>query len=179
MLFDKEQVLNEMKNDESLKEGDYHQAVLDACYARWNKEKEWGYEDVVNYAGEKFGEAAQFLLLMGKYNQQVCNGGHSQYFSNGYASNGGGHLMDHDYDCDLHCKMVDLFKKLEFHEHKIGGIIYKLQERFGTILYECVSEDEDESDEENGLDFLDDLYFKVNEEWMEYLNSYAKELFEK
>lgn len=83
---------------------------------KWNTrmkdgQKDWDYGDMLDNAREKYGELFFVLTLVGKYNQQVCNGGHIQYFDNGYGSrNEGGFGMDHDASMPLHREMIKEFE---------------------------------------------------------------------
>jgi hypothetical protein len=67
----------------------------------------WGYADMLHNARHKYGELFFVMTLAGKYNQQVCNGGHLQYFHNGYGSgDSGGFGFGHDPGVPLHREMV-------------------------------------------------------------------------
>lgn len=83
-------------------------------------QKEWGYDDMLAYARETFGEMFYIMTLVGKYNQQVGNGGHVQYFDNGYASSGGGFGDEHDPSLPNHREMVQLYSKIIM--PMIGGL---------------------------------------------------------
>ena len=54
-----------------------------------------------------------FKYLIGKYNQQVCNGGHYQYYSNGYASGEGGCESDHGNNNAMHDILLSYFLRVE------------------------------------------------------------------
>lgn len=70
----------------------------------------WSYGDMLEDAREKFGELFYVLTMAGKYNQQVGNGGHIQYFDNGYADGEGGFGSDHNPSNPLHREMVKLIE---------------------------------------------------------------------
>lgn len=65
------------------------QDVLDLGYNEWQKpehEHTWGFEDMVHWVASQFGEVAALIIMFGKFNQQVENGGITQWLDNGYAS---------------------------------------------------------------------------------------------
>ena len=68
---------------ESLGKGEFHQAVLDVGYSKWQEQTLWDYRAMLEYTEKTYGVAAKLFILLGKYNQQVNNGGHSQYHANG------------------------------------------------------------------------------------------------
>ena len=83
MLFNKKATLKAIQDSldgtYNFNNGDYHQALLDICYDHWKTEKGWRYEDMLKFAKLTYGELIEFIVLIGKYNQQVTNGGHYQY----------------------------------------------------------------------------------------------------
>ena len=105
----------------------YHQAILDVAYADWQQNKGWTYGDTVNNAAEKFGTAAKLFILIGKYNEQTCNGGHLQYMDNGYADGEGGCFRKHDLEMPLHKEMIQLFREFKLtllpHGKEVLGIL--------------------------------------------------------
>ena len=90
------------------------EAVLDIGYEWWQsqpKEARTGYEDMLAYMGDAFGEMAVLLIQMGKANQQIRNGGIEQYFDNGYASCKTRRrfaMVEYD-NIELHEQLVELF----------------------------------------------------------------------
>lgn len=95
---------------EDYKKGDFHQAILNLGYFKWDKNENWSYTDVVNMLASKYHPEFKLMTLIGKYNQQVNNGGHSQYFENGYASGEGG-AFSPKKGIRLHDDMIELFEK--------------------------------------------------------------------
>jgi len=102
------------------KEDGYWQTILDLGYNEWqDKENEDvnSYTEMIEWMRNKYGNFAVLAILLGKYNQQVCNGGHVQYYDNGYASrdddgtrrSGFGH--NHGEQIDLHLEIVELMKE--------------------------------------------------------------------
>jgi hypothetical protein len=188
---------------ESIKSEDYHQAVLDAGYAAWQlpANKDWDYTEMLDYVEETFGEVAKLLVMVGKYNQQVGNGGHYQYFDNGYAGQEDRRRRNGNQDLSLHEEMVKLFEKhrLQFliNGEKVLTVmknlrIVKDEERTITeTCSECGGNDDDCKDCDNGevevdnpeygcvtntdeLDKLDTAFYAVNDDFMTDLNKYAK-----
>lgn len=100
---------------------DYHQAIMDIAYNYlkshedserpgtynvdgYRNNKPWSHSFLTGAAQSEFGELAEFAVLVGKYNQQVCNGGHLQYWDNHYAS-----CQDITEDITLHVRLETLF----------------------------------------------------------------------
>lgn len=111
-----------------------HQAILNIAYDRWQKTPGWDYSDMVNWMADEFGGIAKFAVLIGKFNQQVLNGGHSQYFGNGYC----GQIVDehnrrnasNDPSCPLHHEMAELMRLSCFSQTPIGSKAYEIIRRF-------------------------------------------------
>jgi hypothetical protein len=169
------------RNDSDYQNGDVHQSILNLAYEKWQGVG-WSRTAWMGWVELELGKLAAFAVLIGKYNQQVCNGGHAQYFDNGYASGDGGCFVDHDLDCPLHAKMVSLFQELKFDSTKLGREVLAILEDFKVEnITDFHHEWDDDLDEEveyedgthpqvvNGGE-LDDRYYKINEKWMEYLN---------
>ena len=116
------------------KEEGYHQAILNIGYNKWQSVREWKYEDMLNWVEAQFGQFPRLAIQIGKYNQQVTNGGHIQYFDNGYASEGGGCFTKHDPFCPLHKRMVFLFKESGLTESYLARDILKIMEEFYVEL---------------------------------------------
>ena len=90
------------------------QTVLDVGYEWWQSHpKEAGitYADMIDHMGGEYGEFAALLVLLGKANCQICNGGVSQYFDNGFASAGARGCFSKKDDLELHHRLVALFGK--------------------------------------------------------------------
>jgi hypothetical protein len=70
-------------------EDDLYQAVLDLGYTEWRKPENemWSFGNMVRWMEENFGRDAALITMLGKFNQQVDNGGVTQWLDNGYASN--------------------------------------------------------------------------------------------
>jgi len=78
-------------------------------------------DDMVYYAFENYGILPGFTILLSNYNGQVNNGGHIQYFGNGYASSGSsGAFQSHD-DLEMHDVMLDAWKESGFNKFSKSG----------------------------------------------------------
>jgi len=173
-----------------LSEGSF-QSILNVGYAQWKLNDTWLYSDMIEFV-KNVDEKFALAILVGKYNYQVNNGGHIQYFDNGYAS------IDEN-DKELHELMVELFEKyLKF--DSVLNILkeFKLDTQY---CYDCdgegsfyeVDEETGEEEEEqcwtcNGTgqsqdmtvvnnEDLDDKYYKVNDKFIEYMETWCKSLF--
>ena len=72
----------------------------------------WGQGEMLDNCEKEFGKLARLCVQVGKYNHQVCNGGHIQYYDNGFATGGGGFGDNHRGDIGSHLEMVDDFEQL-------------------------------------------------------------------
>lgn len=95
-------------------------AVAEAMIAQGQDKKEaqqyyndnsWGYSDALEWLEQEFGPLAKLAVLYNRYNGQVCNGGHAQYYDNGYASQGGGFFESHGDSTELHEELISLFEQ--------------------------------------------------------------------
>ena len=193
---------------------DIHQAIMNVAYNSYNsylgelnsKLKEenrpqvrWFYSGLCEWTRFQLGDLAEFAVLIGKYNQQVENGGHEQYWFNGYAS------IDGRYK-DLYLHM-DLIEYLEVLRGEITFIypIDELEEINNTINralnimrdfpesvewinkinyagFNSDGEFEYRDSEDNyneltdyskrRLKYLDDDYYMINKKLMDILNLY-------
>jgi hypothetical protein len=132
LSFNKEKTLLAVKNDDSYIIGDTHQTLLNIVYSEWQKPENdaWTYAEVIKFAIKEYGELVAFAVLIGKYNNQVCNGGHVQYYDNGYASGEGGFMDKHGSNTDLHDLLLsyylrnDVLHKFSWY-HELKDILEK------------------------------------------------------
>jgi hypothetical protein len=112
-----------------------HQAVLNIGYSHWQERENssWSYGDMIKHITSVYGDFAAFLILIGKYNHQVNNGGHIQYFHNGFADGVGGFGCSHDPEHPLHAKLIRLFKKFKLNNLNLGNRVLDILERFQNI----------------------------------------------
>jgi len=85
------------------------QSIMNVGYNHWQESEGLKYHAFADFLNNNFGPLAKMSLLLGKWNQQVENGGVVQYFGNGYASreSAGGCFVEHT-DIDLHSELIEL-----------------------------------------------------------------------
>ncbi len=128
--------LIELFNQEEIKTGgpvDIHQFILDVGYEWWQNQTGAYYSDMIRYMVKTYGVFAGLMILVGKLNQQVCNGGWLQYYDNDYA--GGSSINNYKkiFDHPLHNSIIASLEQYEF-------LILKLSEedqRLITMFIEC------------------------------------------
>lgn len=156
------------------------QSLLDFCYVDWNlpENKGWSLEDMLNNARFTYGEVVELACLLGKYNQQVTNGGHMQYFDNGYSGSHPKRFSEYDYSVPLAERMVELLEQFKLSETELGKQVTKIAKDFifRTTNYTESDYDEDEDegggDKMPGYDDLDTAYYKLDEAWTKELERY-------
>lgn len=180
-----------------------HQAILNVAYDDWQKADNWSYSYMLDNAELKYGELAKLAVLVGKYNQQVCNGGHSQYWDNGYASRYTDGFGSNHEEAELHVALMDLLSKHGLRAStKHGEAVYSIMDKFlfatneDGICYECNGngghdhyDDEGEHEYEECFEcgggggdssgigdtaHLDTLYYEINEEWEAELEEFFR-----
>lgn len=188
-------------------EPNIQQALMDIGYDFWQKEENQNlnYSDILTRiimgAGfsESDGHLIVFAILTGKYNQQVENGGHIQYFNNGYATKNSNGCWGNYDDISLHEYMIYLVKNYGFEDEPVLKVMEKVSLIpdycnccDGAGYYENYFGDENEDDrgecdECDGTgesesvftiynhEILNDEYYKINEKWLETLNSFFTE----
>lgn len=134
-FINQDKLKNLLLKDEEFAQGDVHQAIIDLAHDEWQKHNNWDYGDVCNWLHKNFGNLALVAMYFGKYNYQVCNGGHLQYFSNGYASEKtSGNGSDYE-DIENHDKFVELFNQLDLNNLlPSGDDIYNIISNFELDL---------------------------------------------
>ena len=157
------------RNDKSFQEGDVLQAILNIGYDKWKTSDDLAYDDMTTWMRIEFGALAEFCILAGKYNQQVNNGGHEQYFDNGYASCGEDRSPYED--CDLHLRLIRHAEKLEVDGDEVGKKVFQIWKRFRIRDYEWEDSDVDRV---INSDDLDRDYYDVSEAWLERLQGKLK-----
>ena len=185
---------------------DAHQAIMNVAYDLYKKHlagvqnKSWTYSGLCQFTREQLGDLAEFAVLMGKYNQQVENGGHCQYWYNGYGSS----TNDIYRDLYLHMDLLDYFKafkdeisfmykdeELSEINKTISSAMTIMQELPETIFWTTRIEytgfdyngepspydpEEDfnelSEDSRRRLEYLDNSYYEINSKLMDILNLY-------
>jgi len=171
VAFEREKIRLSLEHDED----GLHQALLNIAYHEWQKHRSWHMEDMITYARE-YGEIVELAVLVGKYNQQVTNGGHSQYFYNGYGGCDNGENIcytESNYDTPLTRRMEELLLKYKLNELSNGGQIISIVKDFINRTHAWDDQDITE-DECPDYDDLDTAYYIVNETWMEKFEQYLK-----
>lgn len=135
---------------------DWHQAILNHGYDEWQKRpQKWGYGEMLDYVENTMGKEARLLVQLGKYNQQVGNGGHLQYHDNRYDGSDGGK----DDSMELHDMMLQMMEEFDYNKSEVGEKVYNLAKKFQIIPMsedcpECggsgvIEETDDDDDEED------------------------------
>ena len=213
LAFEVKTKLRESVKAELLKQKnlDVHQAILNVCYDHYqnildsqNQQLEiafkptirWDYEGLLEITDHDFGSLAWFAIMIGKFNEQVENGGIEQYWSNKYAS------FNYPYkEIYIHANLIRAYNwfKKEFNEFKqtdelqetvaqINDILLEIPESIKfTISVSLASFDtngdrqdfEDDycencltEDSQDMLERLNRRYYRYNEKLMEILNQY-------
>jgi hypothetical protein len=141
-LFKNEHKLKEkLLKDPDFAKGDVFQGILNIIYEEWQKNN-ISYDRIIDWVYDTYGKLPKFAMYLGNYNYQVGNGGHMQYFDNGYASSnsrGFGHTYD---NIDLHDDFEEIFKELKMDEILKNGkkalqIIHSFVLDFDDEIEDC------------------------------------------
>jgi hypothetical protein len=133
---------------------DAWQAVVDIGYEWWEsqpKDARVHYSEMVAHMKNAYGEIAALLILLGKANYQICNGGVRQYFDNGYATLGAGGYSSDKENIGLHKELARLYGRHFLGLGKKTGVLYILLNDIGERLEKHIN-DLDECDEESDYD---------------------------
>lgn len=173
-------------------DGCHWQAIMNVGYSKWQDGDFNGYNEMVCWMMGNYGPLAAMAVLLGKFNQQVCNGGHAQYWDNGYASSDGMGCMHNHKDMDNHKMLLDLVGKhldieckdaliailrmFDVDERNVScewcngtGVEEEEDEDGNCIEIECdICSGSGESEEteivpSGNLDYMDEQYYKINE----------------
>lgn len=190
-----EQLTAELSKDSDYQNGDVHQALLNIQYAKWQKGQFKSYDHMIEETSKQYGELHAFAIAFGKYNQQVGNGGHHQYYYNGLASyENRGCFGDYEGDTSFHRDYVvsllgklDELKSAPWYE-ELNNIVcdFKIEvdmERYAEEEYydedegEFVTEEIDnpeygEVENTYELDLLDTRLYKIANDVMKDLNQF-------
>jgi hypothetical protein len=131
---------------------DLFQEVLNIGYTEWQQHLEganaWGFANMVNWMRETFGDDAALIMMLGKFNQQVYNGGIIQWLDNGYASDDSTrHRRQQFYgaspemDTTLLDNMVDDLQASDLsklpHGHEMLDILLRIQDEISDADGSC------------------------------------------
>lgn len=176
VAFDKQRVQSVIKPNED----GVWQSLLDICYNDWQNEK-WSLEEMLQNARFSYGEIVELACMLGKYNQQVCNGGHGQYLDNGYSGSHNesavfGSLDYYDYDVPIAQRLLELLDKYKLSDTDYGKKVHDIVQDFinRTVNWDPDSSnwEEEELDPMPDYDDLDTAYYQVREWWEHELNRY-------
>lgn len=117
------------------------QELINDVYAYWNSDDNITYGDILKYANKKFGNVGELAILVKNYNYQVCNGGHLQYFDNGYCEENVGIFSDKDESIPLHHRMIQLIEILNIHHCNAVKPIYEVMCNFNVEICEAYEEE--------------------------------------
>ena len=134
-LFKNESKLKDLlMKDEDFTKGEICYGITNIGYEEWNTHKEWRYDDMLRWITDEFGKVSRFCVLFSAYNGQVCNGGHVQYYDNGYASARSEGCFGNYEDCEKHDDMVELFNELDLDKLPLGQKAYDVMSKFEVDL---------------------------------------------
>ena len=155
-----------LKRTDEIDTDGYHQTIMNIMYEQWQKEDAMSYNDILNWFETTYGSLSKFAVLIGKYNQQVCNGGHIQYFNNGYADGKGGFMSDHDPSIPLHKELIQLFTNANLDDDISQQVLRILK------CFEIELDEEEELEDFSYLSTLDSRYYQINDAFMNILERY-------
>ena len=166
-----------IQKDEDFK-GSKHQAILNVFYKDWRNKEYNSFSDVIIDA-EKIDERLGLLIMIGKFNQQVNNGGINQYFFNGYGSSKG-----NNYDINLFYNLKELSERYLLEEFKdVNDYFNKILNEVNKTKEECsycsgdgevfVSDDEhyEECEECNGDGYIESDEFGIDSSYSDEISS--------
>lgn len=137
-LFINEHKLKQLLlQDDYFAKGEVHQAIVNIAYNEWNeKNPTWSYNNMLKWVSKTFGNIPLLSIYIGTYNGEVCNGGHSQYYQNGYASlNKRGYYGSNYKDIETHEDFVELFNDLDMNNIlESGKEAYNIMKNFDLTL---------------------------------------------
>ena len=155
-------------------------ALEEIMCVKWQSLEGMHYPDMLSWIEIEYGRVARMLIMFSRYGGQVCNGGHMQYFENGYASDGGGCFDKHDTSCKLHRRMLRLMDELHLNTTELGKQIEQIAREFLHIAAKDEAHDYDDDEEyQDPYDNLDGRYYAINEAWDAYLDKYLADWLDK
>jgi len=130
------------------KDGDFLQAIYDIenCWSSNGFRDD--YERLMKMEKD-FGVEFAILTLFGYYDSQVCNGGHAQYWDNGYASLDSSGFGNSHIDTGIIHYMVENFKDAGLYDSELGKKVFGILEDAEEV-YENFTEGEQRCDSCNG-----------------------------
>ncbi len=124
------------------------QEVLNIGYTEWQRpeHEDWSFADMIDWMTENYGEEAALIVMLGKFNQQVCNGGIFQWLDNGYASDdrgrkGRGYGRTGSVDLTLLERMLEILESSSIARlplvKKVAHMLILIQEEIESLGDEC------------------------------------------
>lgn len=139
--------------------------LREVFYKLWNDESSSikSKTDMIHYALDNYGILPAFVILISNYIGQCFNGGHMQYWDNGYASAGSHGVFSNHADTELHELLLKLWQESGFNEFsKDGKNCYEIAKRFNVVEKdeECdycggSGQEEVEEEDEDGETYTD------------------------
>jgi len=128
-LFEANKEVNilDIMNLDSYKEGNYSGAIVDFVNNNYGREKVTDFPKEIN-------NAINLIIMMNNYVYQVGNGGHLQYYENGYASRGSSGFGGHHSDIETHLEMMELLKGSDLYNSPMMKTIYGVLEGFADYM---------------------------------------------
>ena len=135
LFFDEEGLKKILLKDKNFAKGEVYNAIMNIAYDEWQKHQNWTYDQTLSWINQNFGTLPFFITLFGSYDGQVCNGGHFQYYENGYASSDSHGFTGTYKDIEKHENLVEIFKELDLDSILPSGkIVYDIISRFQLDL---------------------------------------------
>lgn len=112
---------------DSYKNGDYSNAIVDFVNNNYGREKVTDFPKEIN-------DVINLIIMMNNYIYQVGNGGHIQYYHNGYASTDIGGFGGHHSNIETHLEMMKLLKNSDLYNSPMMKKIYEILEGFAEYM---------------------------------------------
>jgi len=122
--------------------GNYCEAIYEYYYRVWKEHENdlrfdsstWNYDDFLEFVRRKDHRLALVIMIM-NYIGQVNNGGHSQYYFNGYASSGGRSFSSSHEDIQLHLDMMEYMEESGLMDvYQISKMVWDVMKEFSREL---------------------------------------------
>ena len=140
LFIDEAELKKLLMKDKEFANGDVHQALLDIEHEEWQKH-DWSYDEILNWIDQNLGALPLLAMYLAEYNYQVGNGGHAQYFDNGYASSNSGGFGSNYKNIETHENFVELFKELDMPTILPSGQkAYDIMSKFDLNLIDEIEE---------------------------------------
>lgn len=141
-LFKNEkQLKDKLMVEKDFASGHVSNAITDVIYEKWQSDDNMKYDNILKWTKNEYGLIPYFTMMFSVYNGQVCNGGHAQYYDNGYASSNSRGFGATYENIDLHEDFVEIFEELNLRKIlPYGNKMYNIISSFTLNLEEEVEE---------------------------------------